>query len=180
MSDEAIHEPQNVDASMPSGLTGRFSEDSPSRLSWVRSTARVRSSPTKGRSMRVKPLVSRRARDGAVHSLVLQTAIWWKQRHKTTSRDSQEHHWTVAGDTDSACQNRFCFSAFHRFGGADEAADCLSTATHRHRYLRNAARRSFHRCGASSEHCCCASAAAAPKTWARIKRTQATSPRPST
>ena len=36
----------------------------------------------------------------------------------------------------------------HRFGGAGEAADCLSTATHRHRGLRTLRFEAFHRCGA--------------------------------
>jgi hypothetical protein len=39
--------------------------------------------------------------------------------------------------------------ALHRFGGAGEAADCLSTATHRHRGLRTLRDQAIHRCGAS-------------------------------
>ena len=41
--------------------------------------------------------------------------------------------------------------ALHRFVGADEAADCLSTATHRHRYLPTLRNEAFHRCAPADE-----------------------------
>ena len=56
----------------------------------------------------------------------VQSAESCERGHKTTSRDPQEDYWTVTGDTDSACQNRFC----SHVGGQVLGIDCVSNAAH--------------------------------------------------
>ena len=71
------------------GLT-RQSCESPYAPALVRSTARARPSPSTGRCVQVKPLVSRDARAVAFALSGVQPAEWREQGHKTTSRDTQE------------------------------------------------------------------------------------------
>ena len=92
------------------GLSDEFAK-SPWHASVVRSTARARSPQRKGRCVQVKPLLSRRARDAASALSGVQSAEWREQGHKRTPRNPQEHHWSAADDSDSACQNRFCSSS---------------------------------------------------------------------
>ena len=62
-----------------------------------RSTARVRSSPTKGRCIQEKPLVFRRARAAAFALSGAQSGKCCQQENKTTSRDTQERRWLPQG-----------------------------------------------------------------------------------
>ena len=91
---------------MPRADTTRFRK-TPYAPALVRSTARARSPPRKGRSRQVKQLVSRRARAVASALSGVQSAEWREQGHKRTPRDPQERSFARGQTRIAHHQNRF-------------------------------------------------------------------------